>query len=83
MEVSELGKFWPILLNKETEWNFVTHSDLSVETKDKVDRFKVLRDILALIGHMIDTSIFRNTTTGVDQKVVRKCQNQTRTCHSV
>ena len=44
-----------ILLNTEAKQNFAKHSALSVETKDKVDRLKVLRNISTLVGYMIDT----------------------------
>ena len=60
--------------------NFAKHSVLTVEIKDKVDRLKVPRDISTLIVYIIDN--FRNTTSGVYQKLVRtKKRNETRISH--
>ena len=66
---------------KQAERNFATHSDLSVEIQDKIDRLKGVRNVLTLIGCMIDT--FTNTTSDVDKKVARKSRNEARTCHNV
>ena len=61
--------------------NFLTHSDLSVEINDEVNRLKALRDILTLTEYIIDS--IRRTTTDFYQKVVQKSPNETRACHSV
>ena len=73
-------------LNTEAKRNFAKLFDFLVELEDNVYKSKVLRDISTLIAYMIDTfrntEPFRNTKPDVCQKVVRKCQIETRTCHS-
>ena len=43
------------LCDTEAKRNSATHSSLSVEINEKVDRLEVLRDTLTLIRYMIDT----------------------------
>ena len=47
------------LIYSEAKGNFATHSDFSVNIKDKIDRLNVLRDNPTLMGYMLDT--FRET----------------------
>ena len=68
-------------LDKEAKRKFATHSDLSVEIKDNIDRLELLRDISILIRYMIDT--FGNAKPFVYQKFVPKSPIETSTCHSV
>ena len=79
MRLSEISKNLLIIFNTDAKQSFATtHSNFSVEIKDKVDRLKVLRDICTLIGYMIDT--LGKTTLSVYKKFAPKSSTDTIAC---
>ena len=70
-------RFCVIMIYTVPELNFVTHSDLSVKIKDKIDRLKIVIDIRTSID------ILRNSKPSVPENCFLKTPMETSTCCSV